>query len=292
MSHKGVNLWLALLLLGALLSASGGMVLMRQEAASGSGATTVRAGSDIGLPPGGTTTVAVEVLGAPEPGVGAITTNIVYDPAVIRPSAWTPEPGWSSVLCNLALTPSSARCSAVSVVGLSGDSALASITFQAVGSAGQCSALETQVVTLADPNGNAMPTTAENGQICISAGPPPATPTPTPPGPEPQLTPTSSPPSARSPAAPATPAATIKLVRGCNPVVSTWPDETGPLVIVSSTDPTSAVMAVWKFDQQQAIWLGFSPAAPPSVNDIINIRFLDAVFVCTDSSALLTRPEV
>ena len=289
--------WLALLLAGALLPAIGGIVLMRQEAASGSDTAAVRIGSDPGVPLGGSTTVRLEVLDAPTSGVGAITADIVYDPEVISPSAWAAGSDWDSVLCNLQLTPNSVRCTAVNVTGAPANSLVTSITFEAVGGSGQCSALEAHVVTLADPNGNPIAAAGQSGQICISTSPSPVSPTSTSPGPEPSTTPTLSPPPNGSPTAPATLPAfsgdvdSVQLARGCNPIVSTWPGETDPVFVVSSTDPSSAVVAIWKFDQERIIWLGFSPAAPAHVNDVFRAHFLDVIFACVDNAALLTRPR-
>jgi hypothetical protein len=293
MGNRRLSVWLALLIVGALLPAAGGIVLMRQEAASGSDTGTVRVGSDAGVPPGGSSTVPLEVLSMPAPGVGAITVDVVYDPAVIHPSAWVAGPGWDSVLCNLGLTPSRARCTAVNVTGVSGNSLVASIAFEAVGARGRCSSLEAHLITLADSNGTAMQASTQGGEICVSADSSPASPSPTPPGPEPSPAPTASP----LPTAPGSlPASSenvdsVQLARGCNPVVSTWAGETDPALIASSTDPVSAVVAIWKFDQVSAVWLGFSPAAPAHVNDVVRIRFLDVLFACVDNAAVLTRPR-
>jgi hypothetical protein len=298
MSKIRPRAWLALLLVGALSPvAVGGIVLMRGGAVSGSDTAIVRVGSDLSVPPGGSTTVAVEVSGAAEPGIGAVTVDIAYDAAVIRPSAWAAGSGWNSVLCNLQPTPNSVRCTAVNVTGTSGNLLLTSITFQAVGTPGQCSALEAQVVTFADPSGNPVPAITQSGQVCISASASPGPSTPAPPGPEATPTPTLTPPPGGSPTPPASIPASpgdanlVQLVRGCNPVVSTWPGEIEPLAVASSTDPSSAVAAIWKFDQERITWLGFSPVAPARVSDVFRIQYLDVLFVCASNGAFLTRPK-
>ena len=298
MNNRLVKAWLALALIGAVASAGiGGAVFMRQSAVSGSDTAVVRIGSDLSVPSGGSTTVPLEVLNAPAPGVGAATVDIVYDPAVVHPTGWSPGPAFDMVNCNLNYATNKVRCTAIDAQGVSGNSLLANITFDLVGNQGQCSPLDVQTATFTDPNGDPMPLSSQSGQVCMSTSLTPVSPSPVQPSPESLPTPTLLPPPDSSPTAPATVptsptgVGSVQLVRGCNPVVSTWPDETEPLIVASSTDPSSAVAAIWKFDQERTLWLGFSPTAPAHVSDLDSIQYLDVIFLCVGSDALLTRPE-
>ena len=169
MSKWRTSAWLAVPLVALALLAAGGILLVRGNLARRSDTPSVRIGSDLSVPPGGSATVPLEILGAPAPGVGAVTVDIVYDPSVVDPTDWSGGPGFDMVQCNLDYTAATVRCTAISAEGVSGDSLLADITFQCMGG-GQCSDLDVSVFTFTDPDGNPLSVTDEDGQMCCGDG--------------------------------------------------------------------------------------------------------------------------
>jgi hypothetical protein len=161
---------LALLSIGALgLAVTASIWLAHGDLAWGSDPTTVSIGSGQG-PQSSSVTVPLEILNVSAPGVGAATTDILYDSAVVDPTGWEAGPGWDMVQCNLDYTANTVRCTALSVTGRTGDMLVANITFHLVGAPGQCSPLDVQIVTFTDPSGNPVPVTDGDGQICIDSG--------------------------------------------------------------------------------------------------------------------------
>jgi hypothetical protein len=84
----------------------------------------------------------------------------------------------------------------------------------------------------------------------------------------------------------------LKLVAGCNPVVSTWADDTAIETVAAAVAPAEALNAIWALSPDGTAWLGFSPAAPEGANDLVSVNQLDTFFVCASAPATLTRPEV
>jgi hypothetical protein len=84
----------------------------------------------------------------------------------------------------------------------------------------------------------------------------------------------------------------VDLVPGCNPVVSTWADETPIETVAGAALPAEALDAIWAMSPDGTAWLGYSPAAPEGVNDLVSVDQLDAFFVCVNARATLTRPLV
>jgi len=84
----------------------------------------------------------------------------------------------------------------------------------------------------------------------------------------------------------------LDLVAGCNPAVSTWPDETAIETVAGAVAPPEALNAIWALSPEGDVWLGFSPTAPEGVNDLVSLNQLDAFFVCTNATATLTRPAI
>ncbi len=85
---------------------------------------------------------------APEPGIGAYTVDILYDPDVAVPVGCAPHP---SALCNLGYGPGTVRVAGYDLEGLAGSTTLAEISFQAVGGAGSHTGLDLSLVDFADP---------------------------------------------------------------------------------------------------------------------------------------------
>lgn len=129
-----------------------------------------------------------------------------------------------------------------------------------------------------------------------------ATPTPTP-GPAtstPTITPTPTPgtptstPTATGTPATATPTATpvmesVTLVVGCNPVASTYADNTAISTIASAVSPSGALISIWAFET--GVWRGYSPFYP-EYSDLSAVDRLDVVFICVDTAGSFERPEV
>jgi hypothetical protein len=131
---------------------------------------TVRVGSG-SVSPGGSATVPLEALGVPGAGVGAATIEVYYDTSVVQVSACDADPGgvYDFALCNWDNGTGVLTFSSISALGVPGDSLLADITFDGVGSTGDCSILDVVIDTFADPGGNPLPAVDEDGEICVGA---------------------------------------------------------------------------------------------------------------------------
>ena len=150
-----------------VFAALGAVLLARGQIALGQATTTVRIGSGQG-DQGTDVIVPLEAVDVPEPGLGAITVDIVYDDS-LQPTAWskTGSP-LDIVTCNLDLAPNTVICIGISAVGVSGDVLVANLTFHLVGAPGECDPLAVQVFTFTDTHGNAIAVTHQDGQICIT----------------------------------------------------------------------------------------------------------------------------
>ena len=159
----------ALMALGAGLMAPG-------QFARGAGGATVRVDS-ASVSVGGSVTVSLRALNISAPSLGTVTVDVQYDNAVIAATACARDPGgaFDFPICNAGYAVDKVRVTDTSLTGVSGNIALAEITFQAVGQPGQCSALDVHIVTFADPAGQPISVSAEDGQVCMPA----ATTTPT-----------------------------------------------------------------------------------------------------------------
>ena len=82
----------------------------------------------------------------------------------------------------------------------------------------------------------------------------------------------------------------VSLVAACNPAVSTWADGTTIETVAGAVAPPEALDGIWALNPDGTAWLGFSPAAPEGVNDLVSVNQLDAFFVCVNAKATLTRP--
>jgi len=112
---------------------------------------------------------------------------------------------------------------------------------------------------------------------------PAASPTPTP---LPAPTPTPCPPAPAPP--PADGMEWVALQCGtCNPVATTYPDNTPIGTIAGSVAPPGELESLWGFEGDT--WRGWSPAFP-QVSDLTQVDRLDVVFICVDGSATFTRP--
>ena len=120
--------------------------------------------------PDGTIVVPVEAVTVPSPGLGAATVQILYDPAVVTPTACDADPAnvLDSALCNTGAGPGQVSLTAVSTAGRTGDTVLAEITFTAIGVVSETSPLNVVIETFADPNGLDIPVCDEDGEIHIN----------------------------------------------------------------------------------------------------------------------------
>lgn len=83
----------------------------------------------------------------------------------------------------------------------------------------------------------------------------------------------------------------VDLITGCNPVVSTWADETAIETVAEAVAPAEALDGLWVLDPETGAYLGFSPAAE-EVSDLTSLDRLDAFFVCVNALSTLTRPVI
>ncbi len=81
----------------------------------------------------------------------------------------------------------------------------------------------------------------------------------------------------------------VTLVAGCNPVATTYPDNTPAQTIASNVGPAGSLTSLWEFDQ--GTWLGYSPEFP-EVSDLQKKDFLDVVFICVATPGAFVRPVV
>jgi uncharacterized repeat protein (TIGR01451 family) len=148
---------------------AGVLALLLSIAASGSSRPAYAAGPEVritpasvAVAPGGSVTVDVEVE-APAAGLGAWTIDVFYTPSVVAATNCEQLQG---SLCNRSFT-NKVRVVGSNPTGLSGATALARITFQAVGAAGSSSLLDVTVVTFTDPEGSSVSRTVTDGQVIV-----------------------------------------------------------------------------------------------------------------------------
>ena len=77
----------------------------------------------------------------------------------------------------------------------------------------------------------------------------------------------------------------------CNPVATTYPDNTPIATIAGAVSPSGVLQTLWEFEG--GVWQGWS-AAFPQASDLTETGFLDGVFICVGGSgpgaATFTRP--
>ena len=135
-------------------------------------AVTVSVGDGF-APPGGSVTLPVEVVGVPAGSLGAATIDVEYDPAVLDATDCTPDPDgvFDLSLCSVTVDnddvpPDAVRCTAVSVLGVSGDLLVCTITFDVIAcESGDTTTVTPNVETLTDPNGNPILFITDPGEV-------------------------------------------------------------------------------------------------------------------------------
>jgi hypothetical protein len=84
----------------------------------------------------------------------------------------------------------------------------------------------------------------------------------------------------------------VTLVGGvCNPVASTYPDDTPIDTIADGVSPEGILISIWKFDTGTGMWRGYSPQFPQA-NDLSDVDRLDAIFICVSSAGTWSRPLI
>jgi len=190
---------LRLLIASSLVAAAAVLAGLLWTASASATATSVAVGS-AQAQAGQQGTVSVQAQGVPSPGIGAFTVDVTYTSTIVDPVSCLAGAGF---FCNADYAPGKVRCGGFDPYGRTGNVALCSITFQAVGLAGACSNLTPTVQELVDVNGAAITATTSSGSFCISQ---PPQPTPTPPPPQP--TPTQPPAPTPTPTLPPAPVPT------------------------------------------------------------------------------------
>jgi len=84
----------------------------------------------------------------------------------------------------------------------------------------------------------------------------------------------------------------VDLVAGCNPIAATWADGTAASAVAAAVAPADALDAIWAFDTAAGTWQGYSPTAPAGVSDLDTVDRLDAIFICVDADATVSRPVI
>ncbi len=83
----------------------------------------------------------------------------------------------------------------------------------------------------------------------------------------------------------------ISLAPGCNNVSLTWPDGTLVETVAAAVSPPAVLVAIWLFDAGAGRFLGWSPD-PAAPRDLTTVNLLDAVYLCVQQTATLTRPDI
>jgi hypothetical protein len=120
--------------------------------------------------------VPIEALNLISPGLGQAIIDVNYDPAIVNATACqaNPNAAFTSGQCDLnynrdGIYPDTVRFNITAASGVTADSLLASVTFQAVGKSFARSLLGVLPVAFIDANGANMPVTGLDGLVCVTA---------------------------------------------------------------------------------------------------------------------------
>jgi hypothetical protein len=78
----------------------------------------------------------------------------------------------------------------------------------------------------------------------------------------------------------------------CNPVASTYPNDTLIATIAVAVTPSSILTAIWWYDAFTLTWYGYSPGAPQIANDLTAVDRLAAFSICVSSAGAWSRPQI
>jgi flagellar hook assembly protein FlgD len=121
--------------------------------------------ADVTVEPGDVVTVPLMVDGMTDYGAGTI--NIAYDPSVVHVTNVTSSPDSEVLAFNPDNVAGLTRISALNTDGASGNFVFANVEFTAVGSDGDSTQLNLDVITLYDRSFNAIATIVDNGSFTI-----------------------------------------------------------------------------------------------------------------------------
>jgi hypothetical protein len=86
---------------------------------------------------------------------------------------------------------------------------------------------------------------------------------------------------------------TVTLIGGiCNPVASTYADDTPIATISGAVTPSGILISIWWFDAATIRWFGYSPTAPADVNNLAFVDRLEAIFICVSTAGDWSRPVI
>ena len=123
------------------------------------------------------------------------------------------------------------------------------------------------------------PTASNTPTPTVTGTPPTSTPTPTP-------TPTATPATGTM--------VTVTLIGGiCNPLASTYADDTAIATISGAVTPSGILISIWWFDTATIRWLGYDPLYPSNPpSDLTVVDRLEAVFICVSTAGDWSRPVI
>jgi uncharacterized protein YkwD len=85
---------------------------------------------------------------------------------------------------------------------------------------------------------------------------------------------------------------TVSLAQGCTNVVLTWPGGTAISTVIAAISSPSAVAAIWRWNPTTRSFSGFAPAAAAVSDYKVTEQPYEAVYVCLQTPATLTRPAM
>jgi hypothetical protein len=84
----------------------------------------------------------------------------------------------------------------------------------------------------------------------------------------------------------------VTLVGGtCNPVASTYAENTPIATIAGAVSPSGILISIWWFNPSANDWQGYSPQFT-SVSDLTEVDRLEAIFICVSTAGSWSRPLV
>lgn len=81
----------------------------------------------------------------------------------------------------------------------------------------------------------------------------------------------------------------LPLARGCNQIVSAFPDGTLPATLAAAVTPAGVVLAIWRWEGGGRI-AGWAPDSGAPVN-LLAVNRLDALWLCVRAPAQLQQPD-